>query len=39
MHPMLRFGQPSEVVAAVLYLLSDEVPFTTGVALPLTAGV
>ncbi|TQF42569.1 short-chain dehydrogenase [Bradyrhizobium sp. UNPF46] len=38
MHPMRRFGLPSEVVGAVLYLLSDEASFTTGVALPIDGG-
>lgn len=37
-HPMNRFGQPEEVAAAVLYLLSDEAGFTTGVALPVDGG-
>ncbi|RTE91288.1 glucose 1-dehydrogenase [Bradyrhizobium sp. LVM 105] len=38
MHPMRRFGKPSEVVGAVLYLLSDEAAFTTGIALPIDGG-
>lgn len=37
-HPMNRFGQPEEVASAVLYLLSDEASFTTGVALPVDGG-
>lgn len=37
-HPMNRFGTPDEVANAVLYLLSDEAGFTTGVALPVDGG-
>ena len=37
-HPMNRFGTPAEVVAGVLYLLSDAAGFTTGVALPIDGG-
>lgn len=36
--PMNRFGEPSEIAAAVLYLLSDEAGFTTGAALPIDGG-
>lgn len=36
--PARRFGEPDEVAAAVLYLLSDEAAFTTGVALPVDGG-
>ena len=35
---MTRFGQPSEVAAAVVWLCSDEASFVTGVALPVDAG-
>jgi NAD(P)-dependent dehydrogenase (short-subunit alcohol dehydrogenase family) len=35
---MMRFGQPAEVAAAVLWLCSDEASFVTGVALPVDAG-
>lgn len=37
-HPMNRFGTPEEVADAVLYLLSDQASFTTGVALPIDGG-
>ena len=37
-HPMNRFGTPAEIAAAVMYLLSDEAGFTTGVALPVDGG-
>src|SRR5262249_14231370 len=37
-HPMNRFGTPEEVAGAVLYLLSDDAGFTTGVALPVDGG-
>jgi NAD(P)-dependent dehydrogenase (short-subunit alcohol dehydrogenase family) len=37
-HPMNRFGTPVEVAKAVLYLLSDDASFTTGVALPVDGG-
>lgn len=37
-HPMNRFGQPEEVAAGVLYLLSDEASYTTGHALPVDGG-
>jgi NAD(P)-dependent dehydrogenase (short-subunit alcohol dehydrogenase family) len=37
-HPMNRFGTPEEVAGAVIYLLSDEAGFTTGVALPVDGG-
>ncbi|MFN3853074.1 MAG: SDR family NAD(P)-dependent oxidoreductase [Phreatobacter sp.] len=37
-HPMNRFGTPQEVADAVLYLLSDQASFTTGVALPVDGG-
>ncbi len=35
---LMRFGQPEEVAAAVLWLCSDEASFVTGVALPVDAG-
>ncbi|MCU4178332.1 SDR family NAD(P)-dependent oxidoreductase [Bosea sp. BH3] len=37
-HPMNRFGTPDEVAGAVMYLLSDDAGFTTGVALPVDGG-
>jgi NAD(P)-dependent dehydrogenase (short-subunit alcohol dehydrogenase family) len=37
-HPMNRFGTPEEVAGGVLYLLSDDAGFTTGVALPIDGG-
>lgn len=33
MVPMLRGGQPEEVAAAILWLLSDEASFATGAIL------
>jgi NAD(P)-dependent dehydrogenase (short-subunit alcohol dehydrogenase family) len=35
---MSRFGDPSEVAAAVVWLCSEEASFITGVALPVDAG-
>lgn len=37
-NPMGRFGTPAEVAAAVLFLLSDEASYLTGVALPVDGG-
>ncbi|MBR0644464.1 SDR family NAD(P)-dependent oxidoreductase [Plastoroseomonas hellenica] len=37
-HPLGRFGKPADVTAAVLFLLSDEAAFITGVALPVDGG-
>ncbi|MER5756399.1 glucose 1-dehydrogenase [Streptomyces sp. NPDC002088] len=36
--PMHRWGLPSELAAAVLFLASDEASFVTGVALPVDGG-
>jgi NAD(P)-dependent dehydrogenase (short-subunit alcohol dehydrogenase family) len=36
--PMKRGGQPEEVAAAILWLLSDEASFTTGAFLDVTGG-
>ena len=38
LHPIGRFGRPSEVAAAVAWLASDESSFITGLALPLAGG-
>ena len=38
MHPMGRLGEPSEVVAAIIFLASDEASFITGVVLPVDGG-
>lgn len=38
MHPMARIGEPSEVVAAILFLASDDASFITGVVLPVDGG-
>ncbi len=37
-HPMLRFGKPTEVAAAALFLASDDASYITGVALPIDGG-
>lgn len=36
--PMGRMGQPEELVGAVIYLLSDEASFTTGITLYIDGG-
>lgn len=36
--PMARYGWTTEIAAAVLYLVSDEASYTTGVALPVDGG-
>lgn len=36
--PMQRFGTPTDVAAAVLFLLSDEASYINGVALPVDGG-
>jgi NAD(P)-dependent dehydrogenase (short-subunit alcohol dehydrogenase family) len=36
--PMARYGLTSEIAAAVMYLVSDEASYTTGVALPVDGG-
>lgn len=36
--PMGRFGQPDELIGAVMYLLSDSARFVTGVVLPIDGG-
>lgn len=37
-YPLNRLGQPLEVAAAALYLLSDDASFTTGINLPIDGG-
>jgi NAD(P)-dependent dehydrogenase (short-subunit alcohol dehydrogenase family) len=36
--PMQRGGEPEEVAAAILWLLSDEASFVTGAILPVSGG-
>ncbi len=36
--PMHRFGQPEELVSTLLYLLSDQSKFVTGVVIPVDGG-
>jgi NAD(P)-dependent dehydrogenase (short-subunit alcohol dehydrogenase family) len=36
--PMARYGLTTEIAAAVMYLVSDEASYTTGVALPVDGG-
>ncbi|MCD6346319.1 MAG: SDR family oxidoreductase [Bacteroidales bacterium] len=36
--PMGRFGEPEELIGAVMYLLSDAARFVTGVVLPIDGG-
>jgi NAD(P)-dependent dehydrogenase (short-subunit alcohol dehydrogenase family) len=37
-HPLGRFGEPSEVAGAILFLASDDASFITGVVLPVDGG-
>jgi len=36
--PMKRYGSTGEIAAAVMYLVSDEAAYTTGIALPVDGG-
>ena len=36
--PMRRFGDPTEIVGAVLWLLSDHATFVTGAVIPVDGG-
>lgn len=38
LHPMNRYGEPSEVADAVLFLCSDQASFITGACLPVDGG-
>lgn len=37
-HPMNRFGQPSEIASGICWLLSDGASFVTGISLPVDGG-
>jgi 3-oxoacyl-[acyl-carrier protein] reductase len=37
--PLRRFGDPSEMAAAVAFLASDEAAYITGVVLPVDGGI
>ena len=36
--PMRRFGEPSDLLGAVRYLVSDEASFVTGISIPVDGG-
>ena len=36
--PMNRYGSTGEIAAAVMYLVSDEACYTTGIAMPVDGG-
>jgi len=36
--PMNRYGTPSEIAAAVMYLVSEDAAYTSGVTLPVDGG-
>lgn len=38
-HPLGRLGLPSDISACVLFLISDEASFLTGITLPVTGGL
>ena len=37
-HPLGRLGQPEEIANAILFLVSEDASFITGVALPVDGG-
>ncbi|MCP3975476.1 MAG: SDR family oxidoreductase [bacterium] len=38
-HPLQRIGEPSDIAAAVMFLVSDEASWITGINLPVDGGV
>jgi NAD(P)-dependent dehydrogenase (short-subunit alcohol dehydrogenase family) len=36
--PMARFGEPKDLVGTVLYLLSEDAAFVTGIIIPIDGG-
>jgi NAD(P)-dependent dehydrogenase (short-subunit alcohol dehydrogenase family) len=39
LHPIGRLGTPEEIAAGVLYLISDEAKFVTGISLSIDGGL